>query len=47
MVINWNFSVVSNKFIGLNIEAFRNGKEILFISLILVSINVGGDDVCW
>ena len=47
MVINWDFSVVSDKFIGLNVEAFRNGKGFSFLSFILVSLNVEGDDIVW
>ena len=47
MVINWDFSVVSYKFIGLNVEVFKNCKEFPFVSLILMSFDVEGDNICW
>ena len=45
MVINWDFSIVSYKFIGLNVESFRNGKKFPFLSLLLVSFYLESDDI--
>ena len=45
MVINWDFSIVSYKFIGLNVESFRNGKKFPFISLVLMSFDVKSNGI--
>ena len=46
MVINWDFSIVSYKFIGLNDEVFRNGKKFPVLSLILFSFDMESDYIC-